>query len=114
MKNRALLDRLGRGAALCLVLLCCLLVRRDNWLDLDEGYAGGLAAADLGLRQRERGKWFVFTPHAQAVMEQSPLLLSGRKRNPQDVQRFAERWGTDLRDPCYSPRFGKQKANYRY
>ena len=27
MKNRALLERLGRGAALCLVLLCCLLVR---------------------------------------------------------------------------------------
>ena len=27
MKNRALLDRPGRGAALCLVLLCCLLVR---------------------------------------------------------------------------------------
>ena len=107
-------DMMNKVHNVSAVSLCCLLVRRDNWLDLDEGYAGGLAAADLGLRQRERGKWFVFTPHAQAVMEQSPLLLSGRERNPQDVQRFAERWGTDLRDPCYSGRFGREKADYRF
>lgn len=107
-------DMMNKVHNVSAVSLCCLLVRRDNWLDLDEGYAGGLAAADLGLRQREQGKWFVFTPHAQAVMEQSPLLLSGRERNPQDVQRFAERWGTDLRDPCYSGRFGKEKADYRF
>ncbi len=107
-------DMMNKVHNVSAISLCCLLVRRDNWLDLDEGYAGGLAAADLGLRQRERGKWFVFTPHAQAVMEQSPLLLSGRERNPQDEQRFAERWGTDLRDPCYSGRFGREKADYRF
>lgn len=94
--------------------LCCLLVKRMNWLDLDEGYRGGLAAADLGLRQREKGKWFVFTPHAQAELGPRGLLLSGRDRDPRDAARFEGQWGTDLRDPCYSPRFGKRKANYHY
>ena len=80
--------------------LCCLLVKRQNWLDLDEGYTGGLAAADLGLRQRQAGRWFVFTPHAQAQLDPCPLLLSGKERDPRDAARFAQRWGGDLRDPC--------------
>lgn len=96
------------------VSLCCLLVKRENWLDLDEGYRGGLAAADLGLRQRQRGKWFVFTPHAQAQLESCALLLSGSERNPQDVDRFEKEWGTDVKDPCYSWRFGREKANYSF
>ena len=82
------------------VSLCCLLVKRKNWLDLDESFRGGLAAADLGLRQRKNGKWFVFTPHARAQLEPCGLLLSGRERNPQDTGLFAEKWGTDIYDPC--------------
>ena len=96
------------------VSLCCLLVKRANWLDLDEEYRGGLAAADLGLRQRQAGKWFVFTPHAQAQLEPCALLLSGEERNAQDVARFENTWGPDVYDPCYSKRFNQKKANYRF
>ena len=96
------------------VSLCCLLVKRGNWLDLDEGYRGGLAAADLGLRQRQAGKWFVFTPHARARLEKCALLLSGEDRNPEDTARFEQIWGKDVHDPCYSSRYGKKKADYHY
>ena len=96
------------------VSLCCLLVKRSCWTDLDEGYRGGLAAADLGLRQRAAGKWFVFTPHAQAQLAPCALLLSGTERNAADVARFEGAWGKDITDPCYSKRFGRKKANYRF
>ena len=72
------------------------------------------AAADLGMRQRGAGKWFVFTPHAQAQLEPCSLLLSGEDRDPDDTVRFADAWGGNVHDPCYSGRFGKQKANYRF
>ena len=96
------------------VSLCCLLVKRKNWLDLDEGYRGGLAAADLGLRQRQAGRWFVFTPHARAQLESCALLLSGKERDERDTARFEGTWGTEVHDPCYSGRFGKKKANYQF
>ena len=82
------------------VSLCCLMVKRENWIDLDEGYAGGLAAADIGLRQRQGGKWFVFTPHAQARLDPCALLLSGKERDARDIARFKDRWGQDVHDPC--------------
>ena len=107
-------DMMNKVHNVSAVSLGCLMVKRTNWLDLDEGYEGGLAAADLGLKQRAAGKWFVFTPHAQARLETNALLLSGEERNPRDVARFEETWGTDLHDPCYSPRFGRKKANYQF
>ena len=107
-------DMMNKAHNVSAVSLCCLMVKRENWLDLDEGYRGGLAAADLGMRQRKGGKWYVFTPHAQAVLERSPMLLSGTDRNPADAARFGKRWGTDVHDPCYSERFSKKKADYRY
>ena len=55
-------DMMNKVHNVSAVSLCCLMVKRENWLDLDEGYRGGLAAADLGLRQKQGGKWFVFTP----------------------------------------------------
>ena len=94
------------------VSLCCLLVKRTCWMDLDEGFRGGLAAADLGLRQRQAGKWFVFTPHARAVRERCGLLLSGEERDPEDVKLFEQKWGKDVYDPCYSKRFSREKAKY--
>ena len=107
-------DMMNKVHNVSAVSLCCLLVKRENWLALDEGYQGGLAAADLGLRQRRNGKWFVFTPHARAQMEKCPLLLSGTARNPQDEARFEEAWGKEVHDPCYSSRYGREKANYHY
>ena len=107
-------DMMNKVHNVSAVSLCCLMVKQTNWLDLDEGYRGGLAAADLGLRQRAAGKWFVFTPHAQAQLESCALLLSGEERDPQDVARFEEAWGTDLHDPCYSFRFSRKKANYKF
>lgn len=107
-------DMMNKVHNVSAVSLCCLMVKRENWMDLDEGYRGGMAAADLALRQRQAGKWFVFTPHAQARLEPCSLLLSGKERNPEDVARFEEAWGRNLKDPCYSGRFGKKKANYQF
>ena len=87
------------------VSLCCLMVKKENWLDLDEGYTGGLAAADLGLQQQQRGKWFVFTPHAQARLDPCLLLLSGKERDSQDFARFEVRWGRNVHDPCCGKMF---------
>ena len=107
-------DMMNKVHNVSAVSLCCLMVKRENWLDLDEGYRGGLAAADLGLRQKQGGKWYVFTPHAQAQLEPCALLLSGEERDPEDVIRYEERWGKDVYDPCYSRRFGRKKANYQF
>ena len=107
-------DMMNKVHNVSAVSLCCLLVKRENWLDLDEGYRGGLAAVDLALKQRQAGKWFVFTPHAKAQLEPCTLLLSGEERDGQDVVRFEQAWGRDLHDPCYSGRFGKEKAIYQF
>ena len=107
-------DMMNKVHNVSAVSLCCLLVKRENWLDLDEEYRGGLAAVDLALKQRQAGKWFVFTPHAKAQLAPCALLLSGEERDPEDVVRFEQAWGKDLKDPCYSSRFGKKKANYQF
>ena len=93
-------DMMNKVHNVSAVSLCCLMVKRENWMDLDESFRGGLAAADLGLRQREAGKWFVFTPHAQAQLQPCPLLLSGKERNPRDVELFRKKHGNDIHDPC--------------
>ena len=92
---------------------CCLLVRKDCWEDFDPAYRSGLAAADLGLRQKEAGRRYVFTPHAQAKREKCSLLLSGKERDAGDIERFTARWGNP-EDPCYSSRFERGNANYKY
>ncbi len=107
-------DMMNKVHNVSAVSLCCLLVRRDSWLPLDESFSGGLAMIDLGLRQRQAGRWYVFTPHARAVLLPNALLLSGQKRNEQDLALLRKKWGSDLYDPCYSSRFGRKKANYRY
>ena len=96
------------------VSICCFLVKKENWIDLDEDYRGGLVSADHGLRARQTGKLFVFTPHATAVRARCPMLLSGVNRDEEDVRRFREAWGETFTDPCYSPRFRRDKANYRF
>ena len=96
------------------VSLGCLMVKRANWLPLDEEFKGGLAAVDLGLRQRQVGKWFVFTPHAKAELLPNRLLLPGTERNAADVALFERKWGQAVHDPCYSERFGRKKADYHY
>ena len=93
-------DMMNKVHNVSAVSLCCLMVKRENWLDLDDGYMGGLAAADLGLRQGQGMKRFVFTPHARARLEPCPLLLSGKERDPRDAARFEAQWGKDVHDPC--------------
>ena len=107
-------DMMNKVHNVSAVSLCLMLVKRENWLDLDENYRGGLAAADLGLKQAREGKRFVFTPHARAVKAPCALLLSGKDRDPADASLFEQRWGAEVHDPCYSPRFGTKEANYRY
>ena len=93
-------DMMNKVHNVSAVSLCCLMVKRENWLDLDDGYMGGLAAADLGLRQGQAMKRFVFTPHARARLEPCPLLLSGKVRDPRDAARFEAQWGKVVHDPC--------------
>ena len=107
-------DMMNKVHNVSAVSLCCLMVKRSNWQDLDEGYRGGLAAADLGMRQRQARKWFVFTPHATAQLEPCAMLLSGEDRIAKDTDRFEQSWGKEIPDPCYSARFGKKKANYSF
>ena len=107
-------DMMNKVHNVSAVSLGCMLVKKSSWADLDEGFRGGLAMADLGLRQRQAGKRFVFTPHARARLERNPLLLSGPKRNKEDVALFEKKWGTAVQDPCYSSRFSKKRANYHY
>ncbi len=103
-------DMMNKVHNVSAVSLCCLMVRRDNWQDLDEGFRGGLAAADLGMRQHTAGKWFVFTPHARACLEPCSLLLSGETRDPRDTARFRELRGESIHDPCCSGPFIRKKA----
>ena len=107
-------DMMNKVHNVSAVSLCCLMVKRANWVPLDEGFKGGLAAVDLGLRQRLAKKWFVFTPHAKAELAPNRLLLSGTARNENDTAFFEQKWGKDIHDPCYSGRFSKKKANYYY
>ena len=107
-------DMMNKVHNVSAVSLCCLMVKRANWVPLDEGFKGGLAAVDLGLRQRLAKKWFVFTPHAKAELAPNRLLLSGTARNENDTAFFEQKWGKDIHDPCYSGRFSKKKANYHY
>ena len=107
-------DMMNKVHNVSAVSLCCLMVKRANWVPLDEGFRGGLAAVDLGMRQRLAKKWFVFTPHAKAELKPNLLLLSGEERNGTDAALFEHKWGKDVHDPCYSGRFGKKKANYQF
>ena len=80
---------------------CCLMVRKDQWADFDPAYRTGLAGADLGFRQLKSGRRWVITPHARAVREKDPLLLSGKVRDERDLAHFREKWGSDVYDPYY-------------
>ncbi len=94
--------------------LACAMIRKDCWPGLDEEFRGGLAAVDLGLRLRESGKWTVWTPHARAVYPRKSFFLNGTERDPGDAEHFGRKWGREVHDPCYSGRFRREKANYRY
>ena len=107
-------DMMNKVHNVSAVSVCCFLVKRSCWMDLDTRYRGGLVSVDLGLRQMRAGRRWVFTPHATALRDRDPLLLSGKARDPEDLERFRNTWGDDPGDPCYSPRFDKSKACYRF
>ena len=107
-------DMMNKVHNVSAVSLCCLMVKRANWIPLDEGFRGGLSAVDQCLRQRLCRRWCVFTPHAKAELLPNRLLLSGAERNEADAGLFEQKWGQELRDPCYSSRFSRKKANYHY
>ena len=92
----------------------CMMVRRDAWVDLDPVYRTGLVGAHLGLRQRRAGRRFVVTPHATAIREKCPMLLSGRARDREDLLRFHTKWGNNPHDPCYSSLLNRKKADYSF
>ena len=104
-------DALNRVRQVSAVSPCCTLIRRSEWIPFDEAYRTGLGAADWSLRLQKSGKVLINTPHAEAELERNSLLLSGRKRDPEDLKRFESTWNS-VPDPCYGSRFGRRKANY--
>ena len=106
-------DALNRVRQVSAISPCCTLLRRDAWLPFEESYRSGLGAVDWSLRQRQAGRLLVCTPHAEAELLRNSLLLSGKKRNPEDLKRFQDTWGA-LSDPCYGSRFSRHKADYSW
>ena len=94
------------------ISVCCMMVRRDQFLPFDERYRSGLGSAEQGLRAISRGMRFVFTPHASLLCEDPDLLLLGRHRFAPDVALFEQDHGTTIYDPCYPARLSRKKANY--
>lgn len=107
-------DIMNKAHNVAAVSPVCMMVRRDAWVDLDPVYRTGLVGAHLGLRQRRAGRRFVVTPHATAVREKCPMLLSGRTRDREDLLRFHTKWGSNPHDPCYSSLLNRKKANYSF
>ena len=105
-------DQMNKVHNVSAVSAGCFLIRRDHFLPFDEGFVSGLGAVDVCLRQQAAGRRCVFTPHARAEMEAGPMLLSGMVRSEADVARFIDKYGENLHDPCYSPRFGRKGASY--
>ena len=96
------------------VSVCCLMVRRDQFLPFDERYRGGLGAAEQGLRATEKGLRFVFTPHAVLRCGAEELLLKGEARDPADAALFRRDHGETFPDPCYPARLSRDRADYRW
>lgn len=107
-------DVMNKARNVTAVSPVCMMVRRDAWVDLDPVYRTGLVGAHLGLRQRRAGRRFVVTPHATAIREKCPMLLSGRSRDREDLLRFHTKWGTHPHDPCYSSLLNRKKADYSF
>lgn len=93
------------------VSAACLMVRRDHFVPFDEGYCEGLGAVDWSLTMAQKGLRHVFTPYALGVCESRELLLLGRKRHKQDVDRYSAKW-RNVKDPCYSQLFSRENARY--
>lgn len=94
------------------ISICCCMIKKSDWIGLTEDYHSCLVSIDWSMKVIKAGKRLVYTPHATAIRERTPLLLNGMKRDKEDVERFEKQWGTAIYDPCYSSRFSKQKANY--
>ena len=106
-------DAVNRVRQVAALSPCCTMIRREAWIPFIESYQTGLGAADWSLRLRQTGRLLVCTPHAEAELERNPLLLSGRKRNPEDLNLFRSSW-SNLTDPCYGIRFSRRRADYSY
>lgn len=94
------------------VSAACIMVRRDHFIPFDEGYRSGLGAVDWSLQMGKRGMRHVFTPYALGWCENKQLLLLGRQRDQEDASRYTARW-PQVKDPCYSALFAREKGNYR-
>ena len=104
-------DAMNRVREVTAVSPCCTLIRRDAWIPFPEDYRTGLGAVEWSLRLREAGKRLVCTPHAEAELARNDLLLSGHRRDSEELARFLSA-RKDLADPCYGSRFGRRKADY--
>ena len=106
-------DTINRVRQVAALSPCCTMIQRNAWIPFNEHYLSGLGAVDWSLRLRQEGRLLVCTPHAEAELERNPLLLSGRNRNPEDLNLFRSSWGEQT-DPCYGSRFSRHRADYSY
>lgn len=94
------------------VSAACLMVRRDHFIPFDEAYTSGLGAVDWSLQLGAKGLRHVFTPYALGKCEEKELLLLCSRRDAQDAAHYTSRW-QNVKDPCYSMMFAREKGNYR-
>lgn len=107
-------DLMNKVHNISAVSVCCMMVRRDQFLPFDERYRSGLGSAEQGLRATEKGMRFVFTPHASLLCEDDLLLLTGKTRDAADMERFEHDHGNQIHDPCYPSRMNRENANYSW
>ena len=89
----------------------CCMFRREAWQPLDPAYRPAFGLADLCLRLTRSELWHVYTPHARAVCTRKDLLVTGRARAADDLQRFEQSW-KGWQDPCWNPGFSGKHADF--
>ncbi len=72
-------DSMNKAHNVFAISPCCMMVRKEYWMDYDPGLTDGMAAVRLAEAQHKAGRRFVITPHASAVREKCGLLMSREK-----------------------------------
>lgn len=102
------------------VTAACLMVEKRKYEEvsgLDEGYQVAFNDVDFCMKLNEKGYRNLFTPYAEMIHYES--LSRGGEDSPEkiarfqsEIQRFEERWGLWLEDPCYNRNLSITKEDF--
>lgn len=100
----------------------CLMLAKDNFLSaggFDESFETALYDVDLCMKLRKEGKLNVFTPFAEAYLNEIPVLMSektGDEKEKFDSQcvEFKGKWKAEMEagDPYYNKNFSLDRFDY--